>query len=200
LVDGVDIHDFTLDSWRKKIGLILQDIILFPGNLLENVRIYNDDLSDENVLESIKLAHADQLLERMDNDLFSEIKERGQNLSVGERQLIAFARALCFSPELIVMDEATASIDAKTENLIQESINQVLEGKTAVIVAHRLASVVNCDEILLFDNGEIIARGTHEELLKESAEYRKLVELQFMRTDSQPQHPAQVWNEVNDVE
>ena len=184
LVDGKDISDFTIEEWRKKLGLILQDIILFPGNLLENIRIYNDEISEENVLKSIDLAHAQQLLYRMENDLTSEIKERGQNLSVGERQLIAFARAICFDPELIIMDEATASIDAKTENLIQNSINQVLEGKTAVIVAHRLASVVNCDEILFFENGEIIDRGTHEELLKTSKEYRKLVELQFMKTDT----------------
>jgi len=184
LVDGRDIYSFTLEEWRKKLGLILQDIILFPGNLLENIRIYNDDISEENVLESIKLAHADQLLNRMDNDVLSDIKERGQNLSMGERQLISFARAICFDPEIIIMDEATASIDAKTESLIQDSINQVLKDKTAVIVAHRLASVVNCDQILLFENGEIIARGTHKELIRDSEEYRKLVRLQFMKEDT----------------
>ena len=181
LIDGQDIYSFGIKEWRKKIGLILQDIILFPGNLMENIRIYDRDISPEKVLEAIKLSHSEQLLTRMDNDLTSEIKERGQNLSIGERQLIAFSRALCFNPEIIIMDEATASIDAQTEALIQDSISQVLKNKTAIIVAHRLISVLDCDEILLFENGEIIARGTHETLLIASPEYKKLVELQFVK-------------------
>ncbi len=181
LVDGVDISEFKLSEWRKKIGLVLQDIILFPGNLLENIRIYNDDISEENVLESIKTVHANQLFERMDKDLTGEIRERGQNLSMGERQLLSFARAVSFSPEIIIMDEATASIDAKTESLIQDSMAKMLEDKTALIVAHRLASVIDCDEILLFDNGKIISRGTHTSLLQTSAEYKKLVELQLLK-------------------
>ena len=184
LIDGVDINDFTLNSWRKKIGLILQDIILFPGNLLENIRIYNDDISADEVLDSIKTSHANQLYNRLDKNLLSEIRERGQNLSMGERQLLSFARAIAFNPEIIIMDEATASIDAKTESLIQESMNTILEGKTALIVAHRLASVIDCDEILLFDNGEIIARGNHDTLLETSQEYKKLVELQFLKTEN----------------
>jgi ATP-binding cassette subfamily B protein len=178
-VDGKDLYHIELAKWRMNIGLILQDIILFPGNLLENIRIYDDDITQEKVMDAIHVAHADKLLDRMDGNLLDEIKERGQNLSMGERQLISFARAMCFDPEIIIMDEATASIDAKTENMIHKSINQVLHGKTALIVAHKLASVVDCDEILLFDNGEIIARGTHDSLLQSSAEYKKLVELQF---------------------
>jgi len=180
LIDGKDIYELSLEDWRKKIGLILQDIILFPGNLLENIRIYDDEISEQKVMEAIDFAHADNLLKRMDNNLLNEIKERGQNLSMGERQLIAFARAMCFGPEIIIMDEATASIDAKTENLIHESIGKVLEGKTAIIVAHKLASVLDCDEILLFNNGEIIARGKHTELLEASEEYRNLVKLQLL--------------------
>jgi len=187
LVDGRDIYSLPLPQWRSEIGLILQDIILFPGNLLENIRIYNDDISIEKVNKSIENAHAENLLSRMEGNLYNEIKERGQNLSMGERQLISFARALCFDPEIIVMDEATASIDARTENLIHDSIDQVLAGKTAVIVAHKLASIITCDEILLFDNGEIIDRGTHEELLQKSPEYQNLVRLQFVGgTDKRP--------------
>lgn len=184
IVDGKDIYSFKLSHWRKKIGLVLQDIILFPGNLLENIRIYNDEVDEKNVLKSIKTVHADQLFTRMDNNLMSEIRERGQNLSMGERQLLSFARAVSFCPEIIIMDEATASIDAKTESLIQESMSVMLKDKTAIIVAHRLASVLNCDEILLFDNGNIIARGTHNELINSSDEYRRLVELQFLRKEN----------------
>jgi len=181
LVDGKNIDLINLSDWRKKLGLILQDIILFPGNLLENIRIYNDEISPANVLDSIKTTHADQLFNRMDNDLNSEIRERGQNLSMGERQLLSFARAIVFNPEIIIMDEATASIDAKTESLIQDSMKSLLSGKTALIVAHRLASVIDCDEILLFEGGQIIARGNHQTLLQNSEEYRKLVELQFLK-------------------
>ena len=181
LIDGVDIYDIPLAEWRKKIGLILQDIILFPGNLLENIRIYNDDISLDEVQNAINISHADLLLQRLDNNIESEIKERGQNLSMGERQLVSFARAICFSPDIIIMDEATASIDAKTENLIQDSMDEMLKGKTAVIIAHRLASVVDSDDILLFDNGEIVARGTHETLMKDSLDYKKLVDLQFLQ-------------------
>ncbi|MCL2065231.1 MAG: ABC transporter ATP-binding protein/permease [Candidatus Cloacimonetes bacterium] len=181
LIDGVDIYDIPLAVWRQKIGLILQDIILFPGNLLENIRIYNDDISTNDVLQAIDISHSDLLLERLDNDIESEIKERGQNLSMGERQLVSFARAICFSPEIIIMDEATASIDAKTENLIQDSMDEMLKGKTAIIIAHRLASVLDSDVIFLFENGEIVARGTHDELHEKSDEYKKLVELQFLK-------------------
>ena len=180
-VDGVDLYSIPLEVWRKKIGLILQDIVLFPGNLLENIRIYNDDISLYEVKKAIEVSHSDILLERLDNDLESEIIERGQNLSMGERQLVSFARAVCFNPEIIIMDEATASIDAKTENLIQASMDETLKGKTAVIIAHRLVSVLDSDEILLFQNGEIKNRGTHHELLNDSEEYKKLVELQFLK-------------------
>lgn len=182
-VDGIDIEKIDLKNWRKKTGLVLQDIILFPGSLIENIRIYNQDISQQQVLEAINLVHADDLFNRLENDLNFEIKEKGNNLSMGEKQLLSFARALAFNPEIIIMDEATASIDAKAESLIQKSMDEVLKGKTALIVAHRLSSVLSCDNILVFDNGHIIAQGNHEQLMKSCPEYRKLVELQLMRKD-----------------
>ena len=181
LIDGKDIYSLGIKEWREKIGLVLQDIYLFPGNIKENVRVYNDDIDDDTVLESLKLVHADDILERINNDLNFEIQERGQNLSMGERQLISFARAVSFAPEMIIMDEATASIDAKTESKIHKSMELMLQDKTAVIVAHRLSSVLNSDLILLFEEGEIIAQGNHSELLISSPDYRKLVELQFLK-------------------
>lgn len=182
-VDGIDIEKIDLKNWRKKTGLVLQDIILFPGTLLENIRIYNHDITENHVLESVNLVHADDLLNRLDNDLNFEIKEKGNNLSMGEKQLLSFARALAFDPEIIIMDEATASIDAKAESLIQTSMNEVLKGKTALIVAHRLSSVLSCDKILVFDNGNIIAQGNHNELMLTCPEYQKLVELQLMKKE-----------------
>ncbi|MCB5251027.1 MAG: ABC transporter ATP-binding protein [Candidatus Cloacimonadales bacterium] len=184
LVDGIDINSLNLKEWRKKTGLVLQDIVLFPGSLLDNVRIYNDEISEEQVLNAIDYVHAGDLLARLNNDLQFEIKERGLNLSMGEKQLLSFARALSFNPELIIMDEATASIDAKTEAQIQFNMDKLLHNKTAVIVAHRLSSVLNCDNIMVFDNGNIIAQGTHEGLTMSCPEYKKLVELQFLKKEA----------------
>ncbi|HOE90828.1 MAG TPA: ABC transporter ATP-binding protein, partial [Candidatus Cloacimonadota bacterium] len=184
LVDGIDIYSLNLKEWRKMTGLVLQDIVLFPGSLLDNVRIYNDEIDEEKVLEAINFVHAGDLLARLDNDLNFEIKERGLNLSMGEKQLLSFARALSFSPEIIIMDEATASIDAKTEAQIQYNMDKLLQNKTAVIVAHRLSSVLNCDNIMMFDNGCIIAQGTHESLIDTCSDYKRLVELQFLKKEA----------------
>ncbi len=181
-VDGIPIQRFDLHEWRKKIGLVLQDIYLFPGNILENIRVYNDTITDDAVEQAVKTVHAEDFLARLDDGLHSELHERGQNISMGEKQLLSFARALAFSPEIIVMDEATASIDVNTEKKIQDSMHTLLQGKTAVIVAHRLSSIMNADMILFFKNGEIIARGTHDELLSISDDYANLVRLQFMHT------------------
>ena len=183
LIDGKKIEDLDLHKWRKKIGLVLQDIYLFPGNILENVRIYNDEINDEQVENAVDSVHAREFISKREDGILTELKERGQNLSSGEKQLISFARAVAAAPEIIIMDEATASVDAKTESKIQESMQEMLKGRTAFIVAHRLVSVLNADKILLFQNGKIIAAGTHSELLEISPEYQKLVELQFLKKE-----------------
>jgi ATP-binding cassette, subfamily B, multidrug efflux pump len=179
-VDGVNLNHFDLKSWRQKIGLVLQDIYLFPGDIKENIRIYNDQINDEQIYEALRFVQTDEFLSRLDNGISSEIKERGRNISVGEKQLLSFARAIVFSPDIIILDEATASIDIRTETKIQQAMKSILKDKTAVIVAHRLSSVMTADKILLFQNGQIIAAGKHQELLISSTEYRKLVELQFL--------------------
>ncbi len=179
-VDDNNINDFPLKKWRKMIGLVLQDIYLFPGNIIENVRIYNDDISKEQVEKALKAVEADNFISKKKDGIDMELNERGQNISVGEKQLLSFARALVISPEIIIMDEATSSVDAQTEKKIQKVMDKILKNKTAIIVAHRLSSVVNADKILLFSNGQIIARGKHSELMKSSKEYQKLVELQFL--------------------
>ena len=179
-VDSNNINDFPLQQWRKMIGLVLQDIYLFPGNIIENVRIYNDDINKEQVEKALKAVEADNFISKKKHGIDMELNERGQNISVGEKQLLSFARALVISPEIVIMDEATSSVDAQTEKKIQKVMDKILKNKTAIIVAHRLSSVVNADKILLFSNGKIIARGKHSELMKTSEEYQKLVELQFL--------------------
>ena len=179
-VDSNNINDFPLQQWRKMIGLVLQDIYLFPGNIIENVRIYNDDISKRQVEDALKAVEADNFISKKKHGIDMELNERGQNISVGEKQLLSFARALVISPEIVIMDEATSSVDAQTEKKIQKVMDKILRNKTAIIVAHRLSSVVNADKILLFSNGKIIARGKHSELMKTSEEYQKLVELQFL--------------------
>ncbi len=183
LVDGTDISELDFRAWRSKIGLILQDIFLFPGSILENVRVYNDEVSSADVEKAIKIVQMDEFISDQELGINAELAERGQNISQGEKQLISFARALAFEPEIIVMDEATASIDPQTEARIQRSMKKVLSGKTAVIVAHRLTSILDADEILFFKDGEIIDRGRHQELMQSSKEYHKLVELQILAGD-----------------
>ncbi|MCB5260043.1 MAG: ABC transporter ATP-binding protein/permease [Candidatus Cloacimonetes bacterium] len=179
-VDGIPIRTMNFRAWRKKIGLILQDIFLFPGPILENVRVYNDNVDPEVVKEALSVVQMDDFINGLPDGLNSELAERGQNVSQGEKQLISFARALAFNSEIIIMDEATASIDPQTEARIQRTMNRVFGGKTLVIVAHRLTSVLDADEILYFSGGRITARGTHQELMQKSEEYRKLVELQLL--------------------
>ncbi len=180
LIDGKPISEIRIKSWRSKIGLILQDIFLFPGNVLENIRIYNDEISQEKVSQALDIVQLSEFVATQDKGLQTELAERGQNISQGEKQLISFARALAFEPELIIMDEATASIDTRTEALIQDAIQKVLQNKTAVIIAHRLSSVLDADRILFFQNGRITHRGTHQELLSVCEDYRRLVELQLL--------------------
>ncbi|MFO8144645.1 MAG: ABC transporter ATP-binding protein [Candidatus Syntrophosphaera sp.] len=183
LVDGVPLSEIEFRAWRRKIGLILQDIFLFPGSILENVRVYNDIIPEDKVKEAINIVQLDEFIRNQHLGLDSELAERGQNISQGEKQLISFARALAFEAEVIIMDEATASIDPQTEAKIQRSMKKVFSDKTAVIVAHRLTSVLDADEILFYHEGRIIHRGKHAELMKISPEYRRLVELQLVGSE-----------------
>jgi ATP-binding cassette subfamily B protein len=180
LIDGVPMRSLDFRAWRRKIGLILQDIFLFPGPILENVRVYNDNVSQQEVQNAISIVQLEDFVKTMPEGLDTELAERGQNVSQGEKQLISFARALAFDAEIIVMDEATASIDPQTEARIQRTMDEVFSGKTIVVVAHRLTSVLDADEILYFNEGRITARGDHKTLMRESKDYRKLVELQLL--------------------
>ena len=182
LVDGVPLGDLDLVAWRRMIGLVLQDSYLFPGPVLENVRVYDEDLSEERVREALATVQAQDFVEHLPQGIWTELRERGSNVSAGEKQLISFARAVAFGPRIVVLDEATASIDVKTERRIGEGMENLLSGRTALIVAHRLSSVMDADQILYFKDGRIVARGRHEELMRTFGDYARLVQLQFLKT------------------
>ena len=180
LVDGRPLEELDLASWRRMIGLVLQDSFLFPGPVLENVRVYDDGLGEDRVRAALETVHAADFVDRLPEGAATEIRERGSNISAGEKQLLSFARAVAFGPRIVVLDEATASIDVKTERKIREGMAELLSGRTAVIVAHRLSSVMSADEILYFKDGRIAARGRHGELMAAFEDYAQLVRLQFL--------------------
>jgi len=178
-VDGCDIRDLPVEAWRKFIGLVLQDIFLFPGSVADNIRVFDESIDKERVEEVSAIAHADKIIEKIPGKYDGELAERGANLSVGERQLLSFARALVKDPPLLVLDEATSSVDPHTERLVQEALDRLLKGRTAVIVAHRLSTILNADKILLITGGQVVESGHHDELLKLDGIYAKLFNLQF---------------------
>jgi len=179
LVDGQDIRDFPLKAWRERIGLVLQDVFLFPGSVSDNLRVFNEGVARERIEDAAAVTRADRIIARLPDGYDGELAERGANLSVGERQLLSFARALAQNPPLLVLDEATSSVDPHTERLVQEALEKLLEGRTGVIVAHRLSTILNADRILLIHRGCLAESGTHTELLAQDGLYAKLFRLQF---------------------
>jgi ATP-binding cassette subfamily B protein len=178
-VDGEDLRSFTRDAWRERVGLVLQEVYLFPGTLRENLTVFDDRRTDADVLRAANVVGADRLIHKLSGGLRGELTEKGGNLSFGERQLVSLARALVHDPDLLLLDEATSAIDPLTEAYVQSSIERLLEGRTAVIVAHRLSTIRNCDEILVVNHGEIVERGTHDQLWAAGGMYRSLAALQF---------------------
>lgn len=179
LADGVDIREFKQKDWRDLIGLVLQDVYLFPGSIADNLRVMDPNIPLERVEKAAGIVRADEFIKKMREGYKSELAERGANLSVGERQLLSFARALSFDPPILILDEATSSVDPYTERLIQEGIDKLLKGRTSLVVAHRLSTILNADRIIVVDGGRIVEKGTHEELLKKDGMYKHLYELQF---------------------
>ena len=164
---------------RRAIGTVQQDVFLFSGDILENVRLSRTELGEREIREALARAQALKFVDRLSNGLREEIHERGANLSGGQRQLLSFARALAYDPRVLVMDEATSSVDSETERLVQIALNQLLAGRTALIIAHRLSTIERADRILVLSGGVLRESGTHEELLKRPGLYRRLFELQY---------------------
>jgi ATP-binding cassette subfamily B protein len=178
-VDERDIREFPVEAWRGMLGLVLQDIYLFPGTVADNLRVFDDSIPMQQVKRVAQVAHADKVIERLPGEYEGQLAERGMNLSVGERQLISFARALAYDPPLLVLDEATSSVDPVTERMVQDALEHLLEGRTSLIVAHRLSTIINADQILVIHSGVLAEQGSHVELLAKGGLYAKLFRLQF---------------------
>jgi len=187
LMDGFDISDATLKSLRSQMGIMLQDSFLFSGTIMDNIRYSRLSATDEEVIEAAKAVCAHDFIMEMENGYKTEVNERGSRLSVGQRQLISFARAIIKNPAIFVLDEATSSIDTQTEAKIQAAIFKILEGRTSFIVAHRLSTIRHCDRILVIDNGRILEQGTHRELLAQKGHYHSLYTNQFKKEELEKQ-------------
>jgi ABC-type multidrug transport system fused ATPase/permease subunit len=178
-VDGHDLKSVKIKSLRKQMGIVLQDPYLFSGTIMDNIRYSRPTTTNEEVIEISKSIGAHEFISRLPEGYNTEVKERGGRLSVGQRQLVSLARALNSNPRLLIMDEATSSIDAYTELIIQQAMNKLLEGRTAIVIAHRLSTIRNANMICVIDGGKIAEQGTHEELLAKGGLYKRLYEMQF---------------------
>jgi len=179
LLDGIDIRKVDKRDLRKYISIVLQDVFLFSGTIQSNINMDNDDISIEKIIHSAKTVGADKFISNLPNKYNEEVKERGATLSVGQKQLISFARALAYDPKILILDEATSSIDTETEQLIQSAIEKLLVGRTAIVIAHRLSTIQNADKIIVLHKGEIREMGNHQELLAKRGIYYKLYQLQY---------------------
>jgi ATP-binding cassette, subfamily B, multidrug efflux pump len=179
LLDGVDVREWDLQSLRENFAVVLQDVFLFTGSVESNIRLGRNDISDERVRWAATEVRADNFIARMPHEYQSEVRERGAGLSVGQKQLISFARALAFDPSLLILDEATSSIDTETEQLIQQAIARVMSNRTSVIVAHRLSTIQRADNIIVLHHGEIREQGSHQDLLALRGLYWRLYKLQY---------------------
>ena len=179
LVDGVDVREWDLQDLRSNFAVVLQDVFLFSGSIENNIRLGNSEITRDRVEWAAREVHADAFVRRLSDGYGSKVQERGAGLSVGQKQLISFARALAFDPTILILDEATSSIDTETEQLIQQAVDRVMEGRTSLVVAHRLSTIQKCDRIIVLHHGELREMGSHNELLLERGLYWRLYQLQY---------------------
>jgi len=179
LVDGIDLRELSKEDLRNQISIVLQDIILFSGTIVSNINLGDSSISEEQIIEAAKIVGADSFISKLPSQYNEEVKEKGATLSVGQKQLVSFARALVFNPRILILDEATSSVDTETENLIQKAIQKLLVGRTSIVIAHRLSTIQNSDKIIVLHKGEIKEVGTHQQLLSKKGIYYKLYQLQY---------------------
>ena len=179
LIDGVDVREWDLHDLRSNFAVVLQDVFLFSGSIENNIRLGNKEIEHERIEWAAKEVRADDFVQKLDDGYASLVKERGAGLSVGQKQLISFARALAFDPKVLILDEATSSIDTETEQLIQQAVERVMEDRTSLVVAHRLSTIQRCDRIMVLHHGELRESGTHNELLGVRGLYWRLYQLQY---------------------
>jgi ATP-binding cassette subfamily B protein len=195
LIDGVDIREMDLAALRRMFSLVLQDVHLFSGTVAENIRLGEASISDDAVRRAAEAVHANRFIERLPQQYASAVAERGATLSVGQKQLLSFARALAFNPPILVLDEATSSVDTETELLIRDALHVLMAGRTTIAIAHRLSTIQDMDKILVLHKGRLREAGTHQELLAQRGIYFKLYQLQYRdqeggSTESRADAPA----------
>jgi ATP-binding cassette subfamily B protein len=179
LIDGTDIRNLPLPRLRALFSLVLQDVHLFSGTIAENIRLGNHGISDEQVRAAAVAVHADGFIQRLPAGYASPVAERGSTLSVGQKQLLSFARALAFDPRILILDEATSSVDTETELLIRDALHVLMAGRTTIAIAHRLSTIQDMDQILVLHKGELRESGSHQQLLAKRGLYFKLYQLQY---------------------
>ena len=179
LVDGINVNDITTHSLRKEIGVVLQDVFLFAGTIAENVNLKNEEITQAKLEAAADSINARDFIESLEKGWEYEVMERGSSLSVGQRQLISFIRAMAADPSVLILDEATSSVDSETEELIQAATQKLMKGRTSIVIAHRLSTVKEADTILVLDKGRVVEQGTHEELLAKEGAYNELFQKQF---------------------
>jgi ATP-binding cassette subfamily B protein len=185
LIDGIDIRHIKIASLRKHFGQMLQDVFLFSGTVRSNIVLREDRFTDEEIWQACRYVNADSFINKMENGLDETVRERGNNFSAGQRQLLSFARTIIHRPEVMILDEATANIDTETEILIQDSLEKMKNIGTMLIVAHRLSTIQHADNIIVLAHGEILEQGTHQELLRHRGRYYQLYTLQFNKQQLQ---------------
>ncbi|MGM0945834.1 MAG: ABC transporter ATP-binding protein [Bacteroidota bacterium] len=178
-IDGTDIRQFELDTLRKHIGVVLQDVFLFSNTIYYNITLGNPSITKEQVMDAAEMVGARKFIERLPGGLDYNVMERGSTLSVGQRQLISFVRAMVYNPEIIILDEATSSVDTETEELIQDSIDKMMKGRTSIVIAHRLSTIQKADQIIVLHKGEIVEQGDHDNLLEKGGFYTQLHQMQL---------------------
>ena len=179
LLDGVDIRNLRARDLRRHVGVVLQDVFIFSGDVDYNIRLGNDAIPEERAREAARHVNADRFIHRMPEGYHEEIREGGGNLSAGQRQLLSFARALAHDPPILVLDEATSSVDTDTELLIRDAVRKLMRGRSAIVIAHRLSTIRDVDRIIVLHKGRVREEGTHAELLARRGIYHKLYELQY---------------------
>jgi ABC-type multidrug transport system fused ATPase/permease subunit len=179
LLDGMDVREYPREELRRRVGLVVQDVFLFSDTVRENVRLHDLRIDDERVRRSIAAIGADRFVDELPRGLDTEVGERGRAISTGQKQLLAFARALTFDPPVLVLDEATSSVDSESERLIESAEAKLLSGRTSIVIAHRLATIRSVDRIVVIHHGEVREVGTHAELLAADGLYARLYQLQF---------------------
>jgi len=178
-IDGVNIKDYKLKSLRRNIGVVLQDVFLFSDSIRQNITLGNKEITDDQIMEAANLVGASEFINKLPGKLDYNVMERGASLSVGQRQILSFVRAMVYDPQIIVLDEATSSVDSETEGMIQDAIAKMMKGRTSIVIAHRLSTIQNADKIVVLDKGEIKEEGTHLELIEKNGLYAYLHKMQY---------------------